>query len=541
MKRRFCLLGLLLGAIGFLAALTPGMIPRPWHLQGLIAGIAFAALYGLGVILTDLWQWLGLPMLQGQHRQRAAMVLVALGAGIIGFGLWHVADWQNSVHAAMGLPPVATGHPFGIAGLGAAAALALIVIGKGCRWLASLVSTRLRTIIPERLAMLIGVALTGTLLFTLANGVLLRSLIRAMDTTYQRIDALLPPELTPPEKPWETGSTASLIDWRSLGFEGRNRVLSYPSRAEIEATTGQSSKDPLRVYVGLNSAEGAAARAALALAEMKRIGAFDRAILIIATPTGTGWIDPASMAPVEMLFQGDVASVSVQYSYLPSWLSLFVEPELGSETAREVFRAVYGHWRSLPKDGRPRLYLSGLSLGSLNSDLAADFFDIVSDPYHGAFWIGSPFASRTWQQVIRERQPETPVWAPQFRDSALIRVLTGRNVPPALPDWGAMRIVYLNYPSDPIVYFETKGLWRRPLWMREPRAADISAQIRWLPVVSFLQHGLDMMIATQAPRGFGHVYAARDYLDGWLAVTAPRDWDEHRLERLREAFNSRGL
>ena len=98
---------------------------------------------------------------------------------------------------------------------------------------------------------------------------------------------------------------------------------------------------------GLNSAETAEERAALALAEMQRTGAFDRSLLVIATPTGTGWVDPAAMLPLEIMHGGDVASVSVQYSYLPSWLSLLVQPEYGEETADAVFRAVYGHWRSL--------------------------------------------------------------------------------------------------------------------------------------------------------------------------------------------------
>ncbi|MBN8533059.1 MAG: alpha/beta-hydrolase family protein [Rhizobiales bacterium] len=542
MRGSVSLLGLTLGAIGFLAALTPGMIPRPWHLQGLIAGIAFGALYGLGVIFAALWGWLGLAVPCGMVRRRLSIGVSIVGLLLVSLGLFRVTAWQNSVREMMALPSVETGHPIWVAMVGASVAALLIVLGKAFHAIGRLVAARLRPMMPTRIATLFGLAVAATLLVTLANGVLLRSLIQTMDSAYQRLDALLPSDLAAPIDGTKTGGPASLIRWQSLGSEGRNRVLSYPSRTEIEVVTGQAAKEPLRVYVGLNSADSAEARAALALAEMKRIGAFDRALLIIATPTGTGWVDPASMATVEMLHHGDVASVSVQYSYLPSWLSLFVEPEFGLETARTVFRAVYSHWRELPKDRRPRLYLSGLSLGSLNSDLAADLFDIIGDPHDGAFWVGAPFASRTWQQVMRERKPGTPVWAPEFRDGSLIRVLTGKGAREASAEsWGAMRIVYLNYPSDPIVYFETTSLWRKPRWMQEPRSPDISAKIRWIPVVSFLQHGLDMMIATQAPVGFGHVYAATHYLDGWLATTAPKDWDISRLERLRAELKRRGL
>ena len=78
------------------------------------------------------------------------------------------------------------------------------------------------------------------------------------------------------------------------------------------------------VYVGLNNAENESDRADLALQELIRIGAFDRKLLVIATPTGTGWIDPASVSPLECLWDGDVASVSVQYSYCLLYTSRWV-------------------------------------------------------------------------------------------------------------------------------------------------------------------------------------------------------------------------
>src|SRR5690606_31216497 len=113
---------------------------------------------------------------------------------------------------------------------------------------------------------------------------------------------------------------------------------------------------------GLNSAETVEERTARALAEMRRVGAFDRSVLVLATPTGTGWVDAAAIEPLEMLHRGDVATVALQYSYLASWLSLLFEPAYGSESARALFRAVYDHWTTLPAGDRPRLYLYGLSL-----------------------------------------------------------------------------------------------------------------------------------------------------------------------------------
>ena len=59
---------------------------------------------------------------------------------------------------------------------------------------------------------------------------------------------------------------------------------------------------------------------------------FDRLALVVITPTGTGWVDPASMDALEYLNHGDVASVAMQYSYLNSPLSLLLQPEYGAET-----------------------------------------------------------------------------------------------------------------------------------------------------------------------------------------------------------------
>ena len=81
---------------------------------------------------------------------------------------------------------------------------------------------------------------------------------------------------------------------------------------------------------------------------------------------------------------------------------------MAADTARAVFRAVYGYWRSLPKERRPRLYLFGLSLGARNSDLSADFFDIIADPFQGALWAGPPWDSVTWRRVTENSRHWEP-------------------------------------------------------------------------------------------------------------------------------------
>src|SRR5215470_1004526 len=181
--------------------------------------------------------------------------------------------------------------------------------------------------------------------------------------------------------PRKTGSSASLLVWEKLGRAGREFISSGPRREDISAFSGREGLEPVRVYVGLRSAATPEARAKLALEELKRVGGFERSVLIVVTPTGTGWVDPAAIDSVEYLHDGAVASVALQYSYLASWLSLLLEPGYGADAARALFNEIYGYWITLPKDSRPRLYLHGLGLGAMNSEQSTDLIEVLGDPF----------------------------------------------------------------------------------------------------------------------------------------------------------------
>jgi uncharacterized membrane protein len=315
---------------------------------------------------------------------------------------------------------------------------------------------------------------------------------------------------------------------------GRRFVASAPTARQIAAISGRAAREPIRVYVGLRSADTARARARLALVELQRQGGFDRSILIVITPTGTGWIDPAAIDSVEYLHNGDVASVALQYSYLNSPLSLLVQPEYGADAARALFAEVYGYWTTLPKDKRPKLYLHGLSLGALNSQQSADLFEMIGDPIAGALWSGPPFNSRPWRSITDGRNAGSPQWLPEFRDGRFVRFMNqnGSTIPTEAP-WGPMRIVYLQYGSDAITFFDYRDLYRRPDWMRPPRGPDVSPRLRWYPVVTMLQLALDMMVANGTPMGYGHVFAPEHYLDAWVAVTDAPGWTSEALAALK--------
>jgi uncharacterized membrane protein len=78
--------------------------------------------------------------------------------------------------------------------------------------------------------------------------------------------------------------------------------------------------------------------------------------------------------------------------------------------------------------------------------------------------------------------------------------------------------VYLQYASDPITFFDPLILYRRPEWIAEPRGPDVSKSFRWFPIVTMLQLAVDMASATNAPMGYGHVYAPEHYIDAWFTL-----------------------
>jgi uncharacterized membrane protein len=541
--RSFTVVGLLLGTLCLAASLTPSLVPRHPAVQGMLSGLCFAAGYGIGVLLQWLWRTLQLPEPRPETLfwRRAPALLLCLGAA--SYALWRANEWQNRLRALMQLAPQDSAGPFTIAGVALLTFALLLLVGRGFHRVKLGITGRLQRSLPGPVAVLSALGLTAWLFYSIGNGVLVRAGMHAFDSSYRRLDALIEDDSSPrPSDPLKVGSPASLLQWDGLGRAGRRVIAAGPDRAAIAQMTGSAAaqvKEPLRVYVGLNSAETVEARASLALAELKRIGAFERSNLVIVTPTGTGWVDPESQTALEYLLRGDVASVSVQYSYLASWLALLADPELGRDTARATFAAVYDHWRSLPRDKRPKLYLHGLSLGSLNSDLSHDLHQVIGDPYDGAFWAGPPFASETWNWVTAQRRAGTPAWLPEFRDGSVIRFTAQTNrLNQAPAAWGPYRVIYLQYASDAVSFFDPGALWRRPAWLQGPLGPDVSPDFVWVPVVTFLQLTIDLMLATTPPLGYGHLYAFEHYLDGWAGLTDAPGWTPEQLQALKAKYAS---
>ncbi|WP_249977096.1 alpha/beta hydrolase [Vreelandella olivaria] len=528
--------GLVLATLFFAFSLTPSLVPRPLVAQGVVSGLSFSAGYALGVIGHSLWRYLHLPE-PAPWIERYMKWLAALAClGICTIFLWRATEWQNSIRDLMAMEPASGSRPFSVALIAVGVFAFLLLMVWLFRRTFRLLSRKLSHILPRRTAYVLGTITAVALFWLVIEGVIFTYALQIADRSYQQVDELMQDDLIPPTDPMKPGSAESLISWEALGSRGRRFVTQGPSGNQISAFLGEQVPDPIRVYVGLNAAESPAERAELALAELVRVGGFERSVLILATPTGRGWVDPGSQDTVEYLHRGDIATVTAQYSYLPSHLSLISEAEYGVENARALFTTVYDYWSSLPSNERPRLYLFGLSLGALNSDLSFDLYDIIDDPFHGALWSGPPFRSDTWRTVTADRDPGSPAWLPTFREGSVVRFMNQFQGLQAAPgEWGDFRIAYLQYASDPITFFEPAAFWREPEWMRSPRGPDVSPQLRWYPVVTMLQLLADLATGSTPP-GFGHEIAAEHYIDAWAALSEPPGWDEQELARLRAHF-----
>lgn len=525
------ILPLALGLVFFAASLTPTLIPRGWAVQGALGGLVMAFGYLIGRAAVALWRMLDLPEPTGRIAGLLRLAVLLPALALLGLGLVQAREWQNGIRLRMDMPPLQDIHATRMLLLALLVFALLFGLGLALQWLFDRVRFRLYRYMPARAANVAGLVLTGLMLLIVTRDGVLDRVIAGLDASYTTAQALF--DTAPPIPAGvETGSPASLVDWEALGQPGRNYVTSGPGAAEIATVTGQEAMQPVRVYVGLAQADDPEARARIALAELERQGGFDRAVLIVALPTGTGWLDPGAVDTVEYMHGGDIATVAVQYSYLQSPLALILEMRSGLDQADALIGAIHRHWRDLPADSRPRLYIHGLSLGAWASMHGTDLFALLDDPINGALWAGPPFPSVKWQGIVGSRNPGSPYVAPDLGDGRLVRFASRTKAAGGAEGWGNMRLVYLQYASDPIVFYEPASLFRPPAWMREPPAQDVSPAMRFMPVVTQFQLAVDMALANTAPEGHGHVYAPADYAGAWIAVTDPAGWTEEMTARL---------
>ncbi|WP_172799361.1 alpha/beta hydrolase [Mycobacterium sp. IS-3022] len=544
---RLDFVGVAFAALFFCLSLTPSLLPRDWLFAGLIGGLNAAIGYGIGVFLAKMLRRFVLrrrtwwpPSRRVLLVLKTATVVLSIAASIL--MVIPAAAWQRQVSAVMGIEGPAT--------LGYLRTLVIaLLVGGMCvavaRVLLDLIKTMARFFIRrwrlhDEVALFIGTAIVVVLAITLINGVLVRGFLAGANRVFQPQNTTTREGVIQPAEPERSGSPESFAAWDTLGYQGRNFVATGPHADELSELNGAPAKEPIRVYVGLQTAETAEQRMAVLLSELERTGAFERELLVIIPTTGTGWINPVAARALEMMYNGDTALVGSQYSFLPSWISFLGDQQKSMVSGRMMIDAVQQRWEELPQDRRPKLVLYGESLGSMAGQGAFDWLpDISRMGFSSVLWVGPPNASPLWKAITERRDPGTPQVEPRYDNGRTVRFSEATD--PAeierdtAPPWEGTRVLFLQHPSDPIVWWSPDLLFSRPDWLREPPGRDRTASMRWYPIVTFGQVAADMTNASSVPGGHGHNYGDL-VLDGWAAVAPPDGWTREDTERIRTAL-----
>jgi uncharacterized membrane protein len=526
--------GIAVAAFFFAVSVLPSLLPRAAYVQGIVSGTTLMIGYGLGAGGQWLWEFLQIPKPKGRTRTIIVGVLVVLIGWAAVFSAWRQVGWQNEIRTLFGMPAVSfTQWPI-ILGVAAVTSALILIVSRALRRLFAAVARWLGRRLPRRLAILLGSFALLLLIWALVTGVLVNGFFAGANAVFSSRDNNTPDGVVQPQTVNRSGGSGSLVAWDQLGRQGRAFVGTGPGVTQLNAFNGSGAREPVRVYVGLKSADTIQARADLLLAELRRSGAFERKALVITTTTGTGFLDPNGVDPVEYILNGDIAIAGLQYSYLPSWISLLADQEAVKETSRVVFDTVHDYWSSLPEGSRPKLYLYGLSLGSYGVESVLSSINLVNEPIDGAVMSGPPFVNDLHTRLVDSRQEGTAPWQPIYGDGRTVRFTAEQNLlsKPSGP-WGPTRLVYLQHNSDPVVFFSPSLAFSAPEWLNPgQRGPDVSQSMGWFPLVTFWQVALDLPGAGAVPDGFGHLYSKRANTEAWVAVTQPKGWTNEKTNAL---------
>ena len=531
--RRYTFTGTAMGLVLLWFSMTPSLLPRGPLFQGLVSGVSGAIGYALGVFAVWLVRYMRSKDTSPPAPRIAWIVLV--GAGVVGTVLmivwFHI--WQDDVRDLVGVPHLKW-HDYPLTAVLAIVVLfALVEIGQLIRRLMLFLVVRLNRVVPPRVSAVIAVLVVVAVIVGILNGVVLRLTMRTLNNTFETVNNEESPTTPPPTTMLRSGGPGSLVSWASLGHQGRIFVDGGPTTGQLSEFNGAPALEPIRAYAGLGSANDIRAVAELAARELERTGGLTRKLVAVATTTGTGWINEAEADAIEYMFNGDTAIVSMQYSFLPSWLSFLVDKENARHAGQALFEAVSARVRGLPEGARPKIVVFGESLGSFGGEapfLSANNIVVRTD---GALFTGPTFNNTMWNEVTRNRDPGSPEWLPIYQQGSNVR-FSARAANLARPDdpWGKPRIVYVQHASDPIAWWNTALLFRKPDWLREKRGYDVLPSVEWIPFVTFLQVSADMAVAVDVPDGHGHRYV-KDIANAWAAILQPPGWTADKTDRLR--------
>ena len=528
--------GLAVALLFFCWSLTPSLLPRLWYLQGVATGISIATGYGIGCLAAWAVRRCGISPRYSERTKRIGRwtllgftVVLVPAFAILG------AVSQQVVRDLVGVEEEHEANYLLVLMISLGIAALLLWIARASRSATNRMAAFGRRYMPAPIARIASLVVVVAVGLMIVDGIVYQGLIGLANRSAAAADHSTAVNVVRPEMPERSGSPASAEPWESLGREGRTFVAGGPSAEQITAATGRPARTPIRVYVGRESAESITDAADQVVAELVRTGAFDRAVLAVATGTGRGWVNASVAGALEYTADGDSAIASMQYSFLPSALSFIADRESPKEAGRALFEAVYAEWESRPAESRPKLLAFGESLGSFGGQSAFAGAQDMLARTDGALWVGTPNFSPQWSAVTAGRDPGSPERLPVIDGGANVRFASAAQDLELDGPWGIPRIVYWQHASDPITWWSFDLLLNRPDWLREPLGPDVNPDMRWIPFVTFWQVTMDMVFSADVPDGHGHTFQA-DAVNIWADILAPDGWTAADTEKVRAAM-----
>ena len=321
--------------------------------------------------------------------------------------------------------------------------------------------------------------------------------------------------------------------------------MSLPPESINSVMQIKNAKQPIRVYASLEVAVSDEARAQVLLREIDRTKALERKAFAIFSPTGSGDVNYVATETFEYLMQGDCASAAIQYSVLPSALSL-TRVDDGTAQTRMVLQGVVERLLAMPAAKRPKFFLFGESLGSqVSEEMFRDLgtMGLLGTELDAALWIGTPAATKWRDQLWGKSQLAD---APTVDQSGIYFPRTLRDWIELAPEQNdRIKFLLLQNGDDPIPKFGPQLLWRRPDWLGPAGMRQVGAPkgTHWVPITTYLMTFLDMMNALiPTPGTFsqgGHDYRA--VLPKALRDTWCLEASDVQMERVNQALRQREL
>lgn len=347
-------------------------------------------------------------------------------------------------------------------------------------------------------------------------------------------DVVEPAYPEPPTSPHVTAGPESRVSFDDIGKEGRRFVLMALDGEAISRVMGEPALDPIRAVAGFESAHTAVERARIALEELEALGAYERSVIVVAAPTGVGYVNYSFAEALEYLTRGDCAIVVPQYALVPSALALH-QTDAGIQMQTLILRGIRDRIAHLPPGHRPRLLQFGESLGAqvaldVASHGTASFNDLGLE---GGLYLGTPFRTELWNRWFSDPDRVDP--------KGILGSVPQAPAIPSLPR--SVRHVQVIHDDDPITKFSYDAIVRRPWWLGPPetRPPGVPREVSYRPVVTFVISLVDLKngMATKPGdfRRLGHDY--RIELCDAIRYTFRLAATEEQVERIEQALRDR--